>query len=332
MRRLFIQILIFQVCLCIQLPVKAGTAYLPPIIDDPVKLNKEVERRVVRVIKLGDIAEQCITFSNLGPGLLGIPVPSNFVNPNAPSCKTYTEERPSIFGEFRALRKDQIEPYFKKNGNLKNKTETALAMINELDARLKVAISRSETSTLKIDEAKRINGAFGLVLGRVFSPSIDSVGTSSSTELRILKGWGNWLDLPMYEVKPEKPYRSFTKYYVRITPESRKIYSIWGIGSIEGNGACQGEEVVIIETIQSKYSGLSVETDVGAIVKKIFKQGNRMIIVEKCDQNPDYSSYASTIKINYVDSTLETLAKEEIERMEKKKLQQKVRESDSSGL
>ena len=55
-------------------------------------------------------------------------------------------------------------------------------------------------------------------------------------------------------------------------------------------------------------------------------QGNRRIMVE-C-----HSYRADTIRINYIDSTLEDLATKELKSIEKERLRQKSRESDSSGL
>ena len=55
-------------------------------------------------------------------------------------------------------------------------------------------------------------------------------------------------------------------------------------------------------------------------------RGNRRIMVE-C-----HSYRADTIRINYIDSTLEDLATKELKSIEKERLRQKSRESDSSGL
>lgn len=221
-----------------------------------------------------------MTISKLVPELLlDMPTPSNFVNPKSPICQSYMKERPSTLGKFDTLRKDQIEPFFKKNKNLKRKTEIALALINELDARLKVASSDSETTTPKVDSSKRIVEAFGIFLGQVFAPA-DAVSTNPFNE--VLGYDSRYKNYPVHEVKPEKPNRSFDKYYVMITPVSKKIYSIWGVGSAKGESdevynACKEEVAVITEALQSKYdfSMGSKSSD-----QTYHLQDNRRIMVE----------------------------------------------------
>jgi hypothetical protein len=65
-----------------------------------------------------------------------------------------------------------------------------------------IAIQASVFATDKIE------GAFGMALGQKFDPE-KAIGTSSLTD-----------GTPMYQFNPEKPFRSFTKYFVMITPTS----------------------------------------------------------------------------------------------------------------
>ena len=61
-----------------------------------------------------------------------------------------------------------------------------------------------------------ISGAFGIQLGEYFNPE-SAIGTGSLTDGTI-----------MYQFQSEKPFRSFSRYYVLITPKTNKVYSIWG--------------------------------------------------------------------------------------------------------
>ena len=83
--------------------------------------------------------------------------------------------------------------------------------------------------------ADRIEGAFGKKLGDTFDPA-SAIGTSQLTD-----------GTPMYEFSTTHGFRSFKRYYVLITPTTRKIYCIWGIGSAENTKSGQKEQALIME-------------------------------------------------------------------------------------
>ena len=165
-----------------------------------------------------------------------------------------------------------------------------------------IAIQASVFATDKIE------GAFGMALGQKFDPE-KAIGTSSLTD-----------GTPMYQFNPEKPFRSFTKYFVMITPTSHQIYSIWGMGSSENTETAQKEQAVVIEILKQKYGEEEKQglMDTISDIKQII-QGDRNVIVK-------VSGFTDVaIDIRYTDSKPEELAENERLALEAKKV-------DSSGL
>ncbi len=156
--------------------------------------------------------------------------------------------------------------------------------------------------------ADKIEGAFGKKLGDVFDPS-SAVGTSKLTD-----------GTPMYEFSTTNGFRSFKTYYVLITPTTHKIYSIWGIGSVENTEAGQKEQAVVMELLKKKYG---VEETQGLIdtmgdVRRI-DQGNRYVLTKLT------GFMDVTIDIRYYDSDLDKLAEAE-------RLAAETKKADDSGL
>ncbi len=80
-----------------------------------------------------------------------------------------------------------------------------------------------------------------MVLGCKFDPNF-AVYKSSLTD-----------GIPIYRFIPVKPFRSFSRYYVMITPESHQIYKIWAIGDIENIGKGNKERDLILTLLEKKY-------------------------------------------------------------------------------
>jgi len=156
--------------------------------------------------------------------------------------------------------------------------------------------------------ADKIEGAFGIKLGDVFDPA-SAIGTSKLTD-----------GTPMYEFSTTNGFRSFKTYYVLITPTTHKIYSIWGIGSVENTESGQKEQAVVMELLKKKYG---VEEQQGVFdtigdVKRI-DQGNRYIITK-------LTGFVDvTIDIRYYDSDLDKLAETE-------RIAAETKKTDDSGL
>jgi hypothetical protein len=159
-----------------------------------------------------------------------------------------------------------------------------------------------------VNAGDKITGAFGVNLGDTFNPD-SAIGKGSLTD-----------GTPMYQFKPAKTFRSFTKYFALITPKTNRVYAIWGIGQMENDPTCKKEQKLIMAILQDKY-GKQDKKDLFSSLydAEMISQGNRYIMT-KCSGFTDV-----TIDIRYKDSKLEKLAENERIQLESKKL-------DSSGL
>ena len=110
---------------------------------------------------------------------------------------------------------------------------------------------------------EKIEGAFGKRLGDVFDPT-QAIGTSKLTD-----------GTPMYEFVTSTGFRSFKRYYVMVTPTTHKIYSIWGIGSIENTEAGHKEQAVVMELLRQKYRATEKEGTNQAFLQRILGQNKR---------------------------------------------------------
>jgi len=154
----------------------------------------------------------------------------------------------------------------------------------------------------------QITGAFGKKLGAIFNPK-SAIGTASLND-----------GTPMYQFNPSKKFRFFDKYYVMITPKTHKIYSIWGIGTVENTEIGKKEQAVLMAILQKKYGKPQKEGLFESLMDaKIIDHGNRYIIV-KVSGLTDV-----TIDIRYYDRKLSQLAEKERIELEANKL-------NSSGL
>ena len=154
----------------------------------------------------------------------------------------------------------------------------------------------------------KITGAFGMKLGDTFNIS-SAIGKGSLTDGTI-----------MYQFTPKKKFRSFDKYYVMITPKTKRIYSIWAVGTVENTEVGTKEQAVIMSILEKKYGTKNKEglMDTMMDVKQI-DQGNRYIIVK-------VSGFANvTIDIRYYDKKLSQQA-------EKERIELEAEKVDSSGL
>ncbi len=155
---------------------------------------------------------------------------------------------------------------------------------------------------------EKINSAFGMTLGAVFDPA-NAIGTAALTD-----------GTPMYQFNASMPFRSFTEYYVLITPKTHKIYGIWGIGAIENDPTCKKEQELLLAMLEQKYGKKEKDDLLSAFYDfRMISQGNRSVVT-KCSGFMDV-----TIEVRYKDTTLEKLADSERISLESKRV-------DSSGL
>src|SRR5260370_41151814 len=122
------------------------------------------------------------------------------------------------------------------------------------------------SSTFAVD---KLEGAFGLKLADVFEPA-KAIGKSALTD-----------STPMYQFKPDKPFRSFSKYYVLITPTTHKIYSIWGIGRVENTESGKKEQALLMQLLTEKYGSEDKPGLMDAFSdSKHISQGQRYILTK----------------------------------------------------
>ena len=153
-----------------------------------------------------------------------------------------------------------------------------------------------------------ISAAFGIKLGSNFDVT-SSIGSNSLTD-----------GTTMYKFKTENPFRSFSRYYVLITPKTEKVYSIWGIGDIDSDAMCEKEQDLLMAILVKKYGEMSEQSLMSSLYdSKTISQGDKSVST-KCTGFSDI-----TIDIRYYDHELKTLAEKERIELESDKL-------DASGL
>ena len=159
-----------------------------------------------------------------------------------------------------------------------------------------------------VNAEEKIAGAFGIELGQTFNPQ-EAIGKGSLTD-----------GTPMYQFSPKKKMRSFSTYYALITPETHKVYSIWGIGNMENDPSCKKEQALVMAILQKKYGKVKKDTLFSGLydIKQIH-QGNRDVLT-KCSGFVDVS-----LAIRYTDKKLE-------EQAEKERIVLESEQVDSSGL
>ncbi len=158
-----------------------------------------------------------------------------------------------------------------------------------------------------------ITGAFGKKLGDVFDPA-SAIGKGALTD-----------GTPMYQFQPDKPFRSFTSYYVLITPTSHLIYAIWGIGPCENAESGEKEQALLMELLEKKYGPKDADDVFKGFRDHLNKtqsitQGGRYVMTQV-----PHAFQNQTVEVRYVSSGLSKTA--EIER-----LKSEGKKVDASGL
>jgi hypothetical protein len=160
----------------------------------------------------------------------------------------------------------------------------------------------------KLFSQEHIEGAFGINLGEEFDTT-KAIGKGSLTDGTI-----------MYMFNSSKPFRSFSKYYVLITPKTNKVYGIWAIGDIESDPMCEKEQDLLMSILTKKYGKPENTNSMFSFMDtETIQNGNRTIIT-KCSGYSDVS-----IDIRYYDNNLKSIAEKERIELESEKL-------DASGL
>lgn len=155
---------------------------------------------------------------------------------------------------------------------------------------------------LPVVGADKIEGAFGLKLGDVFSPTgIEGEAKQSVSDNR-------------YQFTPEKPNKVFSEYFVVVTPTTHRIYRIIAIARWpDGNEGYKVSEA-IAALLNRKYGETSKL--IGQVV-----QNNRVVGMSNDSSGPE----GVTFHVTYEDSDIARQA--EVERIEKA-----LKNVDTTGL
>ena len=149
---------------------------------------------------------------------------------------------------------------------------------------------------------EKITGAFGLKLGDELDSSSSVIGEKPFTNTT-----------NEYPFKPKKPFRSFSRYGVSITPKTHLIYEISALGVMENKSACTSEQDVIMSLLEKKYGKQTISNT-------IVQKDSKRTIATTCNVHT-----FTIIGLNYMDHDLFAQAKKERLEIETKKV-------DSSGL
>jgi len=124
----------------------------------------------------------------------------------------------------------------------------------------------------------------------------------------------------MYEFTPTNGFRSFNRYYVLVTPTTKKIYAIWAVGSMVNTETAKKEQTLLMEILQQKYGAKSKPGLLDSIVDAdTVDQGNRYVMTK-------VSGFTDvTIEIRYYDRDLEKTA-------EKERIADEANKVDKKGL
>lgn len=136
-----------------------------------------------------------------------------------------------------------------------------------------------------------ITGAFGRKLGEEFAcGAADNVKHIATGEI-------------LYQFTPDKPFRKFSKYYLLITPASKKVYAIWAETGLMSASEAEREFKVLIAMLERRYRRKSVSGVIPSLDRRELRISGRSIYL--------MSSSTGKVKLRYVDDDLEELAEQE---------------------
>lgn len=90
---------------------------------------------------------------------------------------------------------------------------------------------------------ENITGAFGVKLGQILSSQMIETPELAFT----------YESDDTYSFYPDKKFRSFSNYTIRITPKTRKIYSISARRGMYDYSTCEKEQTLIMALLTKKY-------------------------------------------------------------------------------
>ncbi|GEM_PF-4395141 len=161
---------------------------------------------------------------------------------------------------------------------------------------------------------KEITGAFGVTFG-------ETVETLKSNGFDPVQGKAKGA---IYNFQPQKKYKVFSNYLVKVTPKSRKIFTVGGIGKTEAMKACQ-KELNTLEKILTKKYGKAVNKTNKLVFINQANSGIRVL----CQMS---SGDVATLSIYYLHFGLQDQGKKEEMEIERQDKKLDIDEFGGSGL
>lgn len=115
--------------------------------------------------------------------------------------------------------------------------------------------------------ADAISGAFGKEFGSEYDPA-DAQGVSATESGE-----------PLYRFSPENPYSGLEEYYLRITPETERVFSIWGLARFSNRHECLREYEKITRIVERTYPRAAVSEPISMDEVKIFRTGDSSVVI-----------------------------------------------------
>lgn len=176
-------------------------------------------------------------------------------------------------------------------------------------------LSLTIVTAMSATAAEKIQGAFGIKLGDVFDPT-----GKNALEIGPVVG---------YRFFPTNAFRSFTNYYVEITPISHRIWRISACGYPPEGRSCAEEKQLIFHILKAKYAARDLylgDEDMRVTIGSI-STGDRTVRVACVEK---YEGGA--ISIAYDDMAILALCEKERRILEKANLDNQKKKVDGSGL
>ncbi|WP_457601244.1 hypothetical protein [Hydrogenivirga sp.] len=141
--------------------------------------------------------------------------------------------------------------------------------------------------------SQNIPGAFGIDFGTHIKDIdvVDESKTSGGT--------------PIYIVLPPHKVYFIKTYAVEITPKSKKVYAIWGRGSVPGKEECAKLVEGVADQMEKEF-GVKRQKPPFKAVGYYFTAGDRFAIVKCLGEGDSWSIY-----LQFYDGKLEELARKE---------------------
>ena len=170
-----------------------------------------------------------------------------------------------------------------------------------------IAVASGFTLTAAAGEIEKIERAFGMTLGDTFDIRGSRSTVSNQTGERI------------YWFKPGAEFKTFSKYFVSITPDSQKIYTIGGTRVFQTSEECENELDIVTSILAEQY-GDPVKTKDMFNPKRInvviAQQENERVLLIECDRLRTNVS----LTVFYVDKQLKALAEQEARAVQRRGL------------